>query len=120
MLKKVISLDIQMIDSLVHSLDSTLRGTNQIFISYDLIDQLLLRESVQNLLRISLLVLPLLEVDSERVVEAVKDESCILFRQLSRFDPLFPLVQSLRDDVEVSVLEEKSHNSLLHVRSLLL
>jgi hypothetical protein len=30
------------------------------------------------------------------------------------------LVQSLGDDVEVSVLEEKSHNSLLHVRSLLL
>lgn len=92
MLQQVVSLYIEMINRLVHSLDSALGRANEILIRYNLVNKLPLRKLVQNLLRVSLLVLPFLEIDSERVVQAIQNESCIFFDSLSRFHPCFPLI----------------------------
>lgn len=106
MLQQVVSLYVKMINRLVHSLDSALGRTYKVLISYNLVNKLPLRELVQYLLGVSLLVLPLLEIDGEWVVEAIQNKSCIFFDSLSRFYPCFPLIQSFGDDVEVCVLEE--------------
>lgn len=118
MLQQIISLYVEMIDCLVHSLDSALRGADKVFVGHNLINELLLRQFVQNLLRIRFLVLPFLEIDREWMVKTIQNEPSIFFDSLSGFDPFFPLIQGLRDDVEVGVLEEKSNDSFLHISSL--
>ena len=117
-LQKVVSLDVEVVDGLVHSLDSALGRADQILVSHDLVDQLLLGEFLQNLLRVRLLVLPLVEVDGQRVVHAIQGIASQFLGSLSALHVGLPLVESLGDDVEVSVLEEETDHSLLHVGSL--
>jgi len=119
-LQKVVSLDVEVVDGLVHSLDSALRRADQILVSHDLVDQLLLGEFLQNLLRVRLLVFPLVEVDGQRVVHAVQGVTSQFLGSLSALHVGLPLVESLRDDVEVSILEEETDHRLLHVGPLLL
>ena len=38
MLQQIVSLDVQVVDSLVHSLDSGFRGANQVLIGNDFVD----------------------------------------------------------------------------------
>ena len=97
--QQVVSLDIQMVNSLVHSLDSTLRGTDQILVSNNLVNKLLLRETIQDFLRIGLVKLPLLEVNGQRVVQTVEDESGVFFGHFSGSDVKFPLVQCFGNDI---------------------
>ena len=119
-LQEVVSLDVEMVDSLVHSLDSALGGADEVLVCHDLVDKLLLGKLVQYFLRVSFIVLPLLEVDCERMVETVEDKPSVLFDSLSGSYPVLPLVEGLGNDVKVSVLEEQSNHCLLHVGSLLL
>ena len=106
MLQEVVSLNIQMVDGLVHSLDPALRRANQVLVRDDLIDQLLLGQLAEDTLRIRFLILPFLEIDCKRMVQAIQNESRILFDSLARLDPLSPLVHGFGQDVVHSRFQE--------------
>jgi hypothetical protein len=117
-LQEIVSLNVKMVNGLVHPLDPTLGTSDQVLIRHNLVDQLFFGKTIEHLLRIGLLILPFLEVDGQRVIKAIQNQPGVLLHSLSGLDPFFPLVKGFRNDVKVSVLEEEANHCLLHVGSL--
>ena len=96
---------------MVHALDSTLRGADEVLVCHNLVDQLLLRKLVKDSFGVGLLVLPLFEINSERMVQAVEDEPGVLFDSLARLDD-----ERLRHLLAVAALGAAALLDLVHER----
>lgn len=104
-----------MINCVIHACQTSFSGANQIFVSNNLVDNLLLRKFSQFVLGIDVFVLPSVELSSTGVSHEVDYKSSFLLEFFSALEPDFPLLESSRHDLELALGKEHSNDSLLHV-----
>ena len=85
----------------------------------DLLDQILLQDSLELLSGILLRQLPFAERPMERVVHGIYAVSGPLLAQLALLEPPLPLIEGLGYDLEVGVAEEQPDDSPVHLALLL-
>lgn len=119
MAKQVLPLEGESVNGISHAPETSLRGTDQVFISDDLVDELLLGQALEFILCVGLLKLPFSEVHRQGVVHPVDNLYGFCLRSFSLAHIGLQLVECFRNDREVAILEEERDDSLLHVGSLL-
>ena len=85
----------------------------------DLLDQILLQDSLELLSGVLLRQLPLAERPMQRVVHGIYAVSGPLLAQLALLEPPLPLIEGLGYDLEVGVAEEQPDDSPVHLALLL-
>ena len=113
--EELFTLEGQGVNRVTHASESRLSGTDEVLIRNDLINQLLLGETLELVLSISHVILPLAEIGGQWMVHPIDDLSCTLLSGLSLSHKCLELVEGLRHDREVTILEEERDDSLLHV-----
>ena len=120
MLQQTIPLDAKVFNLFLHSLQSVLSAADGKLVVNDLLYKVLFQDPLKLLFGVFFRVLPLAECPMERMIHSIDTISSPLFAQLALLHPPFPLVESLGDDFEVRIAEEKSYNGSMHLALLLL
>ena len=106
-IEQLLSLERQSVDRIAHASETRLGRADQVLVSDDLVDQLLLGQRLELVFGISHVILPLPEVGGQWMVHPVDDLGSSLLSGLSLSDECLQLVESFGNDREVTVLEEE-------------
>jgi hypothetical protein len=113
--EKGLPLHSQVVDGIIHSRKTGFSSTNEVLISDNFVNQLLFGQLLESLLGISILILPAVEQSSTRMTHQIEHELGLLLSVLACLNPVFPLVESLGHDLELTVGEEETNDTLLHI-----
>lgn len=96
-----------MVNGLFHTPNTLLSTANQVFVSNDLVNELVLTHAIDLFLCIGYIIFPLAEVALQRMVHRVDNKASSLLHAFTLHNKFPPTVECFRDDVEFTIFEEK-------------